>query len=65
MIKPWINYTFKLSYCLNNNFFYNKVPKVYWDYCSDRVLTMEYCEGIRVDDLEQMKKSKINVNKVC
>lgn len=41
-----------------------KVPKVYWEFTSDRVLTMEYCQGIRVDDYEQMKKSKINVNRV-
>lgn len=41
-----------------------KVPKVYWKYCSDRVLTMEYCEGSRVDDLEGMKKNGINVNKI-
>lgn len=40
------------------------MPKVFWEYCSDRVLTMEYCEGIRVDDYEHLKKSKINVNKV-
>jgi aarF domain-containing kinase len=41
-----------------------RVPKVYFKYCSDRILTMEYCEGVRVDDLEYMKANKINPNKV-
>jgi aarF domain-containing kinase len=43
---------------------YVKVPKVYWDYSSDRILTMEYCEGMRADNLEQIKKEKINPNRV-
>lgn len=41
-----------------------KVPKVYWKYCSDRVLTMEYCEGMTVNDRVSINKNKINVNQI-
>lgn len=41
-----------------------KVPKVYWQFTSDRVLTMEYCDGTRPDDLKQMRENKIDVNKL-
>ena len=41
-----------------------KVPKVYWKYCSDRILTMEYCEGKRIDDIKYIKSNRINPNKV-
>ncbi len=41
-----------------------RVPKIYWQYTSDRVLTMDYCEGGRVDDLEKMKQDNIDVNQV-
>jgi aarF domain-containing kinase len=41
-----------------------KIPKIYWRYTSDRVLTMDYCEGGRVDDLEKMKSNNIDVNQV-
>jgi len=30
------------------------VPKVYWDYTTSRVLTMEYIEGIKISDLERL-----------
>jgi ubiquinone biosynthesis protein len=29
-----------------------KVPKIYWDHSGERVLTMEFVEGCRVDDIE-------------
>lgn len=41
-----------------------KVPKVYWQYCSDRVLTMEYCSGTRIDDIKSIKTNRINPKKV-
>ena len=41
-----------------------QVPKVYWELSSGRVLTMEYCEGGKVDDRQYMKEHDINVNEV-
>ncbi|PNU21248.1 ubiquinone biosynthesis protein UbiB [Geothermobacter hydrogeniphilus] len=31
------------------------VPKVHWDFCGERVLTMEYISGIKVNDLERLR----------
>jgi ubiquinone biosynthesis protein len=31
-----------------------RIPKIYWDYSTKNVLTMEYIKGIRVNDLEKM-----------
>ena len=30
------------------------IPKVYWDYCSGTVLTMEWIDGVRIDELCQV-----------
>jgi aarF domain-containing kinase len=45
-------------------FSFVKIPKIYWKFTSDRVLTMEYCEGGRVDDVKEMKKNNVDVNMV-
>ena len=37
-----------------------KVPKVYTELSSDRVLTMEFVTGSNVDDLEEIKKMNLN-----
>jgi aarF domain-containing kinase len=41
-----------------------KIPKIYWELSSDRVLTMEYVEGGQVNDLNYIKKNKIDPNEV-
>ncbi|ESO91928.1 hypothetical protein LOTGIDRAFT_121554 [Lottia gigantea] len=43
---------------------YLKIPKIYWELSSERVLTMEYCKGGKVDDKEYMKKHGIPVEEV-
>lgn len=45
-------------------FKYLKVPKIYWEFSSERVLTMEYCDGGKVDNVQYMKDNNISVNKV-
>ena len=37
-----------------------KVPKIHWELSTKRVLVMEYLEGGQVNDLEYIKKNKIN-----
>ncbi|XP_059613166.1 aarF domain-containing kinase 1-like [Phlebotomus argentipes] len=37
-----------------------KIPKIHWEYSTDRVLVMEYVEGGQVDDLEYMQRHKID-----
>jgi predicted unusual protein kinase regulating ubiquinone biosynthesis (AarF/ABC1/UbiB family) len=33
-----------------------RVPQVYWDFTSERVLTMERVHGVRIDDVKQIRK---------
>nr|CAG4636080.1 EOG090X047B [Eubosmina coregoni] len=39
------------------------VPKVYWDYSTQRVLTMEYCNGLDVGDLSTSTETKYDHHK--
>ncbi|KAL8038223.1 hypothetical protein ABFX02_11G091300 [Erythranthe guttata] len=46
-----------------NNFKKNKmirIPRVYWDLTSRQVLTMQFCEGHKVDDLKFMNQMGIS-----
>jgi len=31
-------------------------PKIYWDFCSKRILTMEFLEGIKINELNEIDK---------
>ena len=42
----------------NDPFF--KVPSIYWDFTSKKVLTMEKVEGIPIRDIEKINNAKIN-----
>lgn len=39
---------------------YVRIPAVYWDYCTRKVLTMEYLDGIRLSDREQLQSKEID-----
>jgi predicted unusual protein kinase regulating ubiquinone biosynthesis (AarF/ABC1/UbiB family) len=41
-----------------------KVPLVYWDYTTSKVLTLEYLPGIKVDDRSSLEAQGINLDKV-
>ena len=48
---------------LNTNFSSNpqiRAPKIYWEYSSTTVLTMEFVEGFRIDNIEAMQMYGIN-----
>lgn len=45
---------------LFKNYHWLKVPKIYWDLSSSRVLTMEFLEGGQVNDLEYMRIHQLN-----
>ncbi|KAG6607049.1 AarF domain-containing protein kinase 1, partial [Cucurbita argyrosperma subsp. sororia] len=47
----------------NNNLI--KIPQVYWEFTTRQVLTMEFCEGHKVDDIEFMRQSGIEPAKVA
>lgn len=42
-----------------------RIPKIKYDLTTKRVLTMEFCEGAHVDDVEYLKKHKIDPHDVC
>lgn len=46
------------------DFKYLKVPQIYWKESTERVLFMEFCHGGVVDDLEYIRKNKIDVNDI-
>ena len=41
-----------------------KAPKVHWELTTPRVLTMEYCEGSKVNDLDYIRRQGIGVDDV-
>ncbi|XP_076022187.1 aarF domain-containing protein kinase 1 [Genypterus blacodes] len=46
------------------HFSFLKVPQIYWDLSTSRILTMEFAEGGQVNDRDYMKKHDINVNEI-
>uniref|UniRef100_A0A915L536 ABC1 atypical kinase-like domain-containing protein n=1 Tax=Romanomermis culicivorax TaxID=13658 RepID=A0A915L536_ROMCU len=42
-----------------------KVPEIKWEYSTDRVLTMEFCEGGQVNDLDYIDRHSISPSEVC
>ena len=41
-----------------------RVPKIYWDLTTKRILVLEYIEGIKIDDITALKKQKHNIKKI-
>lgn len=42
-----------------------KIPRVYWEYSSSQVLTLEYLQGIKISDLTSLKQAKFNTSKIA
>ncbi|RWS27021.1 putative aarF domain-containing protein kinase 1-like protein, partial [Leptotrombidium deliense] len=41
-----------------------KIPEIHWQYCTERVLTMEFLEGGEVTDKSYMERNGINVREI-
>lgn len=41
---------------MHKNDRYVKVPKIYWDYTTDKVLTMEFIHGVRINQFEEIDR---------
>jgi predicted unusual protein kinase regulating ubiquinone biosynthesis (AarF/ABC1/UbiB family) len=41
------------------------VPKIYWEYTTKRVLTMEYIDGVKVTDFEALQRMGIDTSDVA
>ncbi|VDK78802.1 unnamed protein product [Litomosoides sigmodontis] len=44
---------------------YFKIPKIYDEYTTERVLTMEYCDGAQINDCNYFTQNHINRYDVC
>lgn len=42
-----------------------KIPRIYWDYTTPRILTMEYIDGVAADDIQGMRRWGINPQTVA
>tara|TARA_B100001741_G_scaffold181191_1_gene149204 strand:- start:121 stop:1689 length:1569 start_codon:yes stop_codon:yes gene_type:complete len=47
----------------NDSGFY--VPKIYWNFTSEEVLTLDWVEGISIREKEILKSKKININNIA
>ncbi len=53
---------------LRRNFIASKllyVPKIYWDLTKKNILVMEKIKGIPIDDIQKLKKHKVNIKKLA
>jgi predicted unusual protein kinase regulating ubiquinone biosynthesis (AarF/ABC1/UbiB family) len=41
-----------------------KVPSIYWRYCSQHVLTLEWINGYKLTDIPKLKESNLNANAI-
>tara|TARA_A100001015_G_scaffold115574_1_gene128337 strand:- start:555 stop:1775 length:1221 start_codon:yes stop_codon:yes gene_type:complete len=41
-----------------------KIPKIYWELTSKKMLVLEYIKGIRIDDINALKKANHNIKKI-
>ncbi|XP_013590018.1 PREDICTED: uncharacterized aarF domain-containing protein kinase 1 [Brassica oleracea var. oleracea] len=58
----------KNSERIATNFKHNKmitVPTVFWEFTTAQVLTMQFCKGFKVDDVEALKRTNLSPGKVA
>jgi predicted unusual protein kinase regulating ubiquinone biosynthesis (AarF/ABC1/UbiB family) len=41
-----------------------KVPKIYWRYCSERVLTLEWIDGYKLTDRTRVREASLNTDRL-
>ncbi|XP_015413558.1 PREDICTED: uncharacterized aarF domain-containing protein kinase 1 isoform X2 [Myotis davidii] len=46
------------------HFDFLKVPQIYWELSTKRVLLMEFLDGVQVNDKDYMERNKIDVNEI-
>ncbi|XP_043923654.1 uncharacterized aarF domain-containing protein kinase 5 [Protopterus annectens] len=47
------------------NFKYVVIPKVYWDKTSKRVLTADFCEGCKINNIEEIRSQGLSLSDVA
>ena len=41
------------------------IPKIYWDYSTNKVLTMDYISGVKVNQIETLKEERYNLKLIA
>ena len=44
---------------------YVRIPKVYWDHTTKRILTLEFLEGIKISDKTKLEEAGLDKRKMC
>lgn len=42
-----------------------RIPQVYWDFCSSKVVTMEYIDGIGITNVEEIEKAGLDRKEIA
>ena len=42
-----------------------RVPKIYWNYTSENVMTLDWVDGVSIRETEKLKKQNIDTNKIA
>lgn len=42
-----------------------KIPKVYWEYTTRRILTTDYIDGIRINDIERLRSEGYDLDEIA
>lgn len=46
------------------NFKFVYIPKVYWQQTKERVLTLEWIDGVKITNLDELKSQKLNLSEI-
>ncbi|SHJ80542.1 ABC1 kinase family protein [Propionispora hippei] len=69
-LRTELDYTIEARHAEKFSKFYQEnpsiyIPPVYWEYSSQKVLTSAYVEGIKINDLEQLKQQGYNCSRIA
>jgi len=42
-----------------------KVPKVYWEYCTSKIVTLEYIDGIKISDFDELRAAGVDFKRIA
>ena len=42
-----------------------RVPKIYWNFTSENVMTLDWIDGVSIRETEKLKKQKLDTNKIA
>jgi len=46
-------------------FNYIKVPKVFWEQCTERIVTLEYIDGVKVSDVDTLREMGVDFKRIA